>query len=89
MDADVGKMEAQLKVWGAEIDRLAAAAEKRRNGARIDLQQHIDDLKAKRALAKAKLDEFKAAGLAKQASVTTDLENAWDSLETAFTDPKR
>ena len=89
MEADVGKLEAQLKVWGARIDRLAAAAGKAGVGARIELHQQIDDLKAKRAIAQARFDEFRAAGIATQARLETGLERAWDEIETAFTDLKR
>ena len=48
MEADVGTMQAQLKVWGAKIDALAAAAERATAGARIELHQQIDDLNPKR-----------------------------------------
>ena len=89
MEADVGKMEVQLKIWGARIDRLAAAAGKAGAGARIELHQQIDDLKAKRATAQARFDEFQTAGIATQARLKTGLEGAWDEVETAFTDLKR
>ncbi len=89
MEADVGKMEAQIEVWGAKINGLAAAAAKAGVGARIDLHLHIDDLKVKRAVALAKFDEFKTAEAAKRASLKTGLEHAWSELEAAFRDPRR
>ena len=84
MEERVRMIEAQLKGWTASIDDLAAAAQKSNGWARIDLRQGIDDLKAKRALLRAKLDEFEAAGSTGREGLRKDLERAWRELRTAF-----
>ena len=89
MEANVDKMEAQLKLWTAQIDGLAVKAEKTGAQARIECRQNIDDLKARRAVAQAKVDEFKAAGSGKWEEFKAGIERAWSDLEVAFSDLKR
>ena len=79
MEANIDKMEAQLKQWAVLIDSLAAKAEYRLS---------IDDLKAKRAVAQAKVDEFKAAGIEKWEGFKAGIERAWSDLEIAFNELK-
>jgi hypothetical protein len=86
--ASVRRMETQLKVWAGKIDAFTAAAQESNDWARIDLRQHIDDLKVKRALVRANLDEFKAAGSNCRVGLQTDLKSAWKDLEGAFREMK-
>jgi len=62
LEANVDKMEALLKSWASEIDALAAKARPAGGLLNIDFLLNLDELKAKRAVAQAKIDEFKAAG---------------------------
>jgi hypothetical protein len=84
--ADMRKMEAQLKVWDAKIEKLAAKAEEAHGRARIDFQYHVDDLKVRRAVAETRLVELRAAGAEEQEGVEVGLEIAWNELETAIKD---
>ncbi|MDD5224852.1 MAG: hypothetical protein PHE84_12780 [bacterium] len=84
LEADVDKMEAQLRLWTAQIDGLADKAKKTGAQAKIEYLQSIDDLKAKRAVAQAKVDEFRAAGSEKWGEFKAGIERAWDDLEGAF-----
>jgi len=84
MEERVRMIEAQFKGWTASIDDLAAAAQKSKGWARIDLRQGIDDLKVKRALLRTKLDEFWAAGSTGREGLRKDLERAWRELKSAF-----
>ena len=77
-------MEAQLEVWAARIDDIAAAAQKSNGWAGIDLRQGIDDLKIKRALFRTKLDEYQVAGNDTRESLRKSLDGAWHDLEEAF-----
>lgn len=81
-------MENQLEVWAGRIDECAAAAQESNGWARIDLRQRIDDLKIKRALVRATLDELKAAGRDGRAGLRIDLESAWKDLEDACREMK-
>ena len=88
MEANVDKMEAQLKLWAAQIDVLAAKVDKTCPWAKIECRQGIDDLKARRAVAQAKVDEFKAAGSGKWEEYKAGIEHAWSDLEVAFRNQK-
>jgi hypothetical protein len=78
------KMEAQLKLWATKIDELAASAQSSNGWTRIDLRQRIDDLKVKRALARAKLDDFQAAKGDSRERLMVGLDRLWIDLEEAF-----
>ena len=86
--ASVRRMETQLNIWAGKIDEFTAAAQESNGWARIDLRQRIDDLKVKRALVRANLDAFHAAGSDSRAGLRTDLESAWKDLEKAFQEMK-
>jgi hypothetical protein len=81
---NVGKLETQLKQWGARLDELVAKADRAGTTARIDNRKRIDDLKAKVHAAQAKLDEVKTAGSEKWETLRTGVESAWSELELAF-----
>ena len=82
---DVGKMEAELRQWGARLDNLLAMADLVGTAARIDYRQRLDDAREKYDAAEAKLAEMKAAGRGKWETFAGDVENAWSELATAFT----
>jgi hypothetical protein len=84
VEPDIEKMETQLENWGMTIEKLAARAERARGQTRTDLDYHVDDLKARRALALARLSEFRAAGDEEREDFMDSLESAWTDLETAF-----
>jgi hypothetical protein len=83
-EGHVGKMEAELRQWGAKLDELVAKAEKAGTEMKIDQRKRIDDLKAKYQVAQSKLGELKAAGSEKWATLKTGVESAWKDLEAAF-----
>jgi hypothetical protein len=88
VEAAVKKMEAQLKQWGVRIDSLAAKTQAVGVQARFDSLMYVDELKALRAIAQSKLDEFNAAANAEQGRLKVGLKRAWDELDTAFRDPR-
>ena len=84
-DADLGKMEAELRQWGTRLDNLLAMADVVGTAARIDRRERLDDLKKKYDAAEAKLAALKAAGSGKWEIIKGGVENAWSELATAFT----
>ena len=89
LEANVEKMEAQLKLWAERIDGLAAAkTEKFGTKSKIEYQLSIDDLKIKRVMAQTKVDEFKAAGSEKWEEFKAGIERAWSDLETTLSELK-
>jgi multidrug resistance efflux pump len=83
-EAHVGKMETQLKQWGAKLDELVAKADQAGAEAKIEYRKRIDDLRAKQKVARAKLDELKTAGSEKWETLKAGVESAWNELEAAF-----
>jgi len=64
------KIEAQLKEWNADIDKLQARADSAEADAQLEYYQQIDDLRAKQEEAQTKLDELKEAS-----------DDAWEDLK--------
>ena len=88
MEAAVDKMEAQLKLCSLKIDALAARTHKA--GVRVGFEAllYVDELKALRAIAQAKFDEFRAAGGADRKRHEAEIRSAWNELDAAFKNPK-
>lgn len=84
VDKTVSKLEDQLKLWGAKLNELAAKADVAGQEAKIDARKRLDDLKAKIKVARAKLDEAKAAGGDKWDKFKSGIESSWKELEGAF-----
>lgn len=85
VDAHVGKMEAELKQWGARLDNLQTMADIAGTAARIDYRQRLEDVREKYLTAEKKFAELKAAGNAKWDTFQGAVEAAWSELATAFT----
>jgi hypothetical protein len=82
--AHMGKMEEQLKHWGAQLDHLVAKVEKAGADVNSERRKRVDALKTKYQAAQAKLSELKAAGGEKWDTLKTGVETAWSDLEAAF-----
>ena len=80
----VGKLEAQLKQWGARLDQVVAKVEKVGTEVNAEKRQRVDELKAKYQAAQSKFGEFKTAGCEKWETFKTGVETAWSDLEAAF-----
>ncbi len=83
--ADVGKMEAELRQWGARLDNLRAMADLVGTATRLDYRERLEQAKEKYDAAEAKLGELKAAGRGEWEIFRGGVENAWSELATAFT----
>jgi hypothetical protein len=83
-EANVGKMEAELRQWGVKLDKLIAKANAAGSEAKVDYRKGVEDLKGKYKVAQSKFAECKDAGSAKWGILKTGLEAAWNDLETAF-----
>jgi hypothetical protein len=84
MKTTEGKMEAQLKRWGAKLDQLVARADTAGADGEIDHRKRIGALKTKHKLARAKLKELKTASAETRESLKQGAESAWSDFEVAF-----
>jgi hypothetical protein len=87
VETAVEKMEAQLSLWNSRIDNLADKTLKAGVQARFDALVYIDELKALHAIARAKLDEFKAGSAAERVRLKAGMKRAWNELDAAFKNP--
>jgi nucleotide-binding universal stress UspA family protein len=66
-----GKIEAQLKEWGAKIEEVKAKAEKSKAELKMKYEKQVEDLRAKQDVVQKKLQELRESG-----------EDAWEGLKT-------
>jgi ABC-type multidrug transport system fused ATPase/permease subunit len=80
----IRKMQLILDEWDAELDRLEAQAGELKEEAREECRRQIDELKAKKAQARAKLEELRREGGEAWDDLKAGLESAWDSIGRAL-----
>ena len=81
--AHVGKMEAQWKQWGARLDELVAKAEVAGTEAKADYRVHLEELKGKCHVARAKLVALKAAGGVNWETFKSSGSDNWETFKAA------
>jgi hypothetical protein len=84
------RMEEQLEAWGRKIDFMVSEEQLAGNRPEIDALLRLDELKLLYAVAREKLDEFKAGekkGAGERTLRKGELEKAWRELEAAFKKP--
>ncbi len=87
-DAYVEKLKAQLDEWNADIDKLAAKAAQAEAEAKIEYQNEVEDLRAKRDDVRDKLSAIRQAGEGAWEDLKEGLENSWEILKMSFTKAK-
>lgn len=78
---DPGRMEAQLKHWGAKLDELVARAEESGADAKAEYRKRLEVLRAKHQNAQSKLAELRAAGGERWENFKTGMESVWKEIE--------
>lgn len=84
-ETNVGKMESQLKRWGAQLDDLADKANNSGAEAKADYRELLDDFKAKFDAAQSQFDELKSASSQQKNMLGDSLKKAWGEVEEAVT----
>lgn len=82
------KLQAQLDVWKADIERLKAKATEASAEAKIEMHKQADVLEAKLEEGKAKLAEFADASHDALESLKDSAESVWTSIKSSFNDAK-
>ena len=78
------RMDAQLERWGVKVDALVARAEGTDTKAAVNHRELIDELKASRAAARGRLDEFHAESRSRWRRSRRGMALAWSDLMVAF-----
>ncbi|MCF8114716.1 MAG: coiled coil domain-containing protein [Desulfotignum sp.] len=74
------KLEAQLKEWKTDIDKMKAKADKADAEAKLEYYKQIEDLRSKQEAVQKKLTELKAAGESAWEDLKSGIDLAWTSL---------
>jgi hypothetical protein len=80
----VGRLETELRQWGAKLDVLVAKVAADGLAAETGYHRGIDDVKSKYQIAQTRFAEFKTAGSAKWGQFKPGVQNAWNDVEDAF-----
>lgn len=78
------KLQAQLKEWGAEIDRLKAKADDAEADAQLEYYKEIEKLRSMQEAANRKLAELKEASDDAWEDLKADVDSAWDSMSSVL-----
>jgi hypothetical protein len=84
VESHVGKLESQLRTWGARLDEMVAKVEAASTEAKGDYRKRLDELKKKYKVAESRFGELKRAGSGKWETFRGGIESAWNDLERAF-----
>jgi chromosome segregation ATPase len=82
--AYVQKLNAQLKEWDAKLDQLSAKAQKATADARINYENELESLRARRAVANRKLEELGQRGESAWEDMKDGVEKVWDEMGKAM-----
>ncbi len=82
------KIEAQLKEWKIDIDKMKAKADKADAEAKLEYYKQIEDLRTKQEAAQKKLTELKSTGEAAWEDLKAGIDLAWSSLGEAVKSAK-
>lgn len=80
------KLDAQLKEWQAEVDKLKAQAEGKSADAKITYQEKIKQIEQKMAYHKEKLNKLKEASGDKWEDVKKELEMETNEIKAQLRD---
>ncbi len=84
VDKGVSKFEAEIETWGAKLREVVAKLEAAGRETKSDARAHLEEVQAKLAVARAKLDEAKRAGGDRWDKFKAGVESSWKELESAF-----
>ncbi len=78
------KLDAQLKLWNAEIDKWEAKTERAAAEAKIQYFEALESVKGKRHVAGEKLHQAREASAEAWEGLKAGLEAAWGEFKTAY-----
>ena len=78
------KLEAQLKLWNAEIDKWEAKTERAAAETKIQYFETLESLKGKRHVVREKLQQTREASAEAWDGLKAGVEAAWEEFKTAY-----
>ncbi|GGO79051.1 hypothetical protein GCM10011348_12390 [Marinobacterium nitratireducens] len=83
-DDYIKRLQAQLDVWDAEIQKLKAQAEVAKADARLEYHKQLEELKKQRQQAQQRLTELREASNSAWDDLKAGADRAWDSMADAI-----
>jgi len=83
-DAYQQKLEAQLREWQADIDKLKARADQADADRKIAYDNEIDSLQQKQQALRQKLEQLRSSGEDAWEELRSGAEKAWKDMDNAF-----
>ncbi|WP_420403883.1 coiled coil domain-containing protein [Nisaea sp.] len=83
-DHYIEKAKARIEQWNAEIAKMKARADEAEADAKIDFRRQLDEMRAERDKAEARLTELRDASDKAWDDVKSGFEKAWDDISAAF-----
>lgn len=80
----MGRMEAQLEVWGRKLDEYAATEDRAGIETKAELGKRVQELKATYRAAKTRLVQLRSEGNDRRDLVMHGLQHAWTEAETTI-----
>src|SRR5712664_3321776 len=88
-NAYISKLEAQMKEWEAELDRLKAKAQKAVAQGRINYEKQLNESGAKREALRRKVEELKKSGEDRWEALKAGVEGAWNEFKSSVDRSKK
>jgi hypothetical protein len=82
--AFIEKLNARLKQWDAEMDKLEARAQEAKADARIKYERRLAEVREKKTTAQRRLEEVKQSSENAWQELKKGAENAFDEVKQAF-----
>jgi len=79
-EAYLEKLQAKMGEWNAEIDKLKAKASQSKADLKLEIDQRVKDLEAKRQEAETKAQQLRQAGAGAWEDLKGGVQQAWDIL---------
>jgi len=83
-DAYIQKLEARMREWQADMDKMRAKADQAEADARADYEKQIKELQTRQEEAQQKLEELRQAGDDAWHDLKAGIESAWDTMGEAM-----
>ncbi|SEL59509.1 hypothetical protein SAMN05443999_106176 [Roseovarius azorensis] len=80
------KLEAKLKEWRADIDKLQAKVDGAQADARLKYREQLEDLEERRKEIEAQLHKLRDAQSAAWSDIRAGADKAWESMSKAMQD---
>ncbi len=85
----IRKLDAKLREWNAELEKIAARIDQAGAERRIELQKKYEQVKAQRDDVRSRMDKLKNSTGEAWQEIKSGLEAAWKKLDESFQEARK